>query len=39
MTRDLESGLCDHPESWDGEGGGTEVHAGGDIPIFVADSC
>ena len=31
--------LCDNLEGWDGEGGGRELHQGGDICVPVADSC
>ena len=31
--------LCDDLEGWDGVGSGREVQEGGDICIFLADSC
>ena len=30
--------LWDDPEEWDGHGGGSEVHGGGDACIHTADS-
>ena len=31
--------LCDNLEGWDGVGGGKESLEGGDICIYLADSC
>ena len=32
--RELKLGLCDNLKRWDGEGGGREVQAGGDMLYF-----
>ena len=37
--RKLKQGLCINLEGWDGEGGGREVQKGGDLCIYMADSC
>ena len=37
--RELKLGLCDNVEGWDGVGGGRELQEGGDICIFMTDSC
>ena len=37
--RKLKQGLCINLEGWNGEGKGREVLKGGDICIFIADSC
>ena len=31
--------ICDDLEWWDGRGGGREAIEGGDICIYMADSC
>ena len=31
--------FCDNLEGWDGVGGASEAQDGGDICIFMADSC
>ena len=37
--RDLQQGLCDNLEGWDGVGDGREVSEGGDMGAPMADSC
>jgi hypothetical protein len=37
--RELQPGLCNYLEGWDGEVGGREAQEGGDICIPMADSC
>ena len=37
--RKLKQGLCINLEGWDGAGDGREVQKGGNICIFMADSC
>ena len=37
--RELKQGLYDNLEGWDGEGDGREVWEGGDMGVFMADSC
>ena len=37
--RKLKQGLCINLEGWDGVGDGREVQKGGNICIFMADSC
>ena len=32
-------GLCDHPEGWDGEGGGSGAQEGGELCPPAADAC
>ena len=32
-------GLCEHPEGWDGEGGGSGAQEGGDLCLPAADAC
>ena len=39
MTRELKPGLSNNPEEWSEEGGGRDVHVGGDMDKFMADSC
>ena len=39
MTQELNPGLGNNPEEWEGAGGGREVHEGGDACIPMADSC
>ena len=36
--RELEPGLGNNLEAWDGEGGGREVHEAGNIWTCIADS-
>ena len=38
-VRELQPGLCNYLEGWDGEVGGREAQEGGDICIPMADSC
>ena len=37
--RKLKQGLCMSLEGWDGEGDRREFQKGGDICIFIVDSC
>ena len=37
--RELKQGICINLEGWDGAGDGREVQKGGNICIFMADSC
>ena len=37
--RKLKQGLYINLEEWDGEGDGREVQKGGDICVFMTDSC
>ena len=37
--RELNLVLCDNLEGWDGVGDGRQIQEGGDIGIYVADSC
>ena len=37
--RELKQALCDNQEGWDGEGDGREVREGGNMGVFMADSC
>ena len=37
--RELNQGLCNNLEGWDGEGNGKEFQEGGDMSEPVADSC
>ena len=37
--RELNRGLCDHLEVWNGEGDRREVQEGRDMGVLMADSC
>ena len=38
MTQETQTGLCDNPAGWDGEGGGRGVQVGGHRDKPMVDS-